>query len=97
MSWVYKNKITDKQTTIIAIKIKSNKSNVVKFFCFWVGSNIEKYLLLANTLNELNLTSSYFVLKPFSFEGKTKIEEFENIVEKFKGQYLKWYYPITRW
>lgn len=54
-----------------------------------VGSNIEKYLLLSDILNQLNLTSSYIVLKPFSFEAKTKLQQFENIVEKFKDKSLK--------
>lgn len=40
------------------------------FVVFGVGRNIEKYLLLSDILNQLNLTSSYIVLKPFSFEAK---------------------------
>ena len=59
------------------------------FVVFGVGSNIEKYLLLSDILNQLNLTSSYIVLKPFSFEAKTKLQQFENIVEKFKDKSLK--------
>ena len=59
------------------------------FVVFGVGRNIEKYLLLSDILNQLNLTSSYIVLKPFSFEAKTKLQQFENIVEKFKDKSLK--------
>ena len=94
LNYLKKKELDNLDLKLLPIEDENIDKNLIEkdskvFVVFGVGSNIEKYLLLSDILNQLNLTSSYIVLKPFSFEAKTKLQQFENIVEKFKDKSLK--------